>query len=268
MSGLPRAVVKWIQGLDLTFQIDNPKWDFANGFLIAEIFSWYYPNDINMYSFNTGLSLDSKMTNWSLLKKFIIKRDLPIPLELADATMHNREGAAILFIENLYQILTNRPIQKAPPTYQIDLTDWSYQQQLPFHARSTASKSIKNNIRDSELKTDPNMRFTASKVENIIAGHVEHRKEERDEHPGRFNVRKTLAERCVQRPVPEAPKSSSQTDTLDYYSANHDMSILKTMPSTGQGSGAFINGTQTESNAFKEIKVNQEAYSINMAATA
>ena len=40
------------------------------------------------------------------------------------------------------------------------------------------------------------------------------------------------------------------------------------MPSTGQGSGAFINGTQTESNAFKEIKVNQEAYSINMAATA
>jgi len=77
--------------------------------LIAEIFSWYYPDDINIYSYNTGMSLDSKMTNWSLLRKFIVKKDLAIPLELADATMHSREGAAILLVENLYQILTNRP---------------------------------------------------------------------------------------------------------------------------------------------------------------
>ncbi len=49
------------------------------------------------------------MTNWSLLKKFITKKELSISLELADATMHGREGAAILFVENLYQILTNRP---------------------------------------------------------------------------------------------------------------------------------------------------------------
>ncbi len=55
------------------------------------------------------MSLDSKMTNWSLLRKFIVKKDLAIPLELADATMHSREGAAILLVENLYQILTNRP---------------------------------------------------------------------------------------------------------------------------------------------------------------
>lgn len=111
-------------------------------------------------------------------------------------------------------------MQKADPTYQIDLTDWSYQQRLPYHARSTATKSIKNNIRDSELMTDPNIRYTSSKVESIIAGHVDHRKAERDENPDRFNVRRTLGERCVQRPLPEVRKSSS--DTFDYYSANHD----------------------------------------------
>lgn len=266
MSGLPRSVVKWIQGLDLTFPVNNPKWDFQNGFLVGEIFSWYYPNDVNMYSFNTGLSLDSKMTNWSLLKKFIIKKDLAIPLELADATMHCREGAAILFIENMYQLLTNRPIQKAQSNFEIDLTDWSYQQQLPYHARSTATKSIKNNMRDSELLTDPNLRYTASKVEQIIACHVDHRRAERDEFPGRFNVKKTLAERCIQQPVPDAPKSSS--DTFDYYSANQDVSIVKTMPSFGHGSGDFNANTVTDSKTtFKEIKVNQEAYNINMAAT-
>jgi hypothetical protein len=35
-------------------------------------------------------------------------------------------------------------VQKADIDYEIDLTDWAYQQKLPFHARSTASKSIKN----------------------------------------------------------------------------------------------------------------------------
>jgi len=262
MSGLPRSVLKWIQGLDLTYPIKNPKWDLSNGFLIAEIFSWYYPTEIQMFSFNTGLSLDSKMTNWSLIKKFIMKRELAIPLELADATMHSREGAAILFIENLYQILTNRPIQKAQQDIEIDLTDWPYQQQLPYHARSTASKSIKNNIRSTEMLTDPNLRLTASKVETIIASHVDHRRDERGDHPERFNVRKTLAERCVQRPVPDARKSSSET--FDYYSGNHDTSLIKTMPSLGVESGAFIADTDSK-NTFKEIKVNQEAYNMNLA---
>jgi hypothetical protein len=100
MSGLSRTVLKWIQGLDLTYPVNNPKWfkfslilnilylnlinyimniyfqrDFCNGFLIAEIFSWYFPNDIRLNSFNTGLSLDSKMTNWSMIKKVKIKKN-------------------------------------------------------------------------------------------------------------------------------------------------------------------------------------------------
>jgi hypothetical protein len=74
------------------------------------------------------------------------------------------------------------------------------------------------------LLTDPNTRFTAAKVETIIAGHVDHRKLERDQNPVRFHVKKTLAERCVQVPVPEIRKGSS--DTLDYYSANQDCKLI------------------------------------------
>jgi hypothetical protein len=67
-------------------------------------------------------------------------------------------------------------VQKAEPEFDIDLTDWAYQQKLPFHARSTASKSIKNNIRSTELQTDPNLRLASKKVESIIAQHVDHRR--------------------------------------------------------------------------------------------
>lgn len=43
--------------------------DLSNGFLVAEIFSWYYPDQIRISSFNTGQSLDSKMSNWALIKR-------------------------------------------------------------------------------------------------------------------------------------------------------------------------------------------------------
>ena len=76
-------------------------------------------------------------------------------------------------------------------------------------------------MRESELNTDPNTRLIANKAENLIANHVDHRRFEREENPVRFNVKKTLAERCLQRPVPDVPKISSESN-LDYYSANQD----------------------------------------------
>ena len=41
--------------------------------------------------------------------------------------------------------------------------------------------------------------------------HVVHRKNERDGYPERFDVKKTLAEKCIQRPIPEVRTNS---DTL------------------------------------------------------
>ena len=42
--------------------------DLTNGYLVAEIFSWYYPQEIQMHMYNNGTSLDSKQKNWSLLR--------------------------------------------------------------------------------------------------------------------------------------------------------------------------------------------------------
>ncbi|XP_064608391.1 spermatogenesis-associated protein 4-like [Liolophura sinensis] len=205
MSGLTREVIKWIQSLDLTWQIKTPKWDLTNGYLIAEIYSWYFPQDIHMHSYNTGTSLDSKEKNWSLLKTFIKRRHLDIPEELIHATIHCKEGAAALMVEKMYELLTNRPVKKETADDEITFTDREYQIKLPMHARSTASQAVKNNLRITETMADSNLILAAHKAQNILDNHIEHRREERLQDPKRFNVKPTLGERCPRR----APKLSS-----------------------------------------------------------
>ncbi|KAK3564775.1 hypothetical protein QTP86_026410 [Hemibagrus guttatus] len=70
-SGLPREVWKWLQSLELAVSPRNIRRDFCNGCLVAEIFSWYFPEDFSLHSYHNGVSLGTKQSNWTQIEKSV-----------------------------------------------------------------------------------------------------------------------------------------------------------------------------------------------------
>ncbi|XP_028404675.1 spermatogenesis-associated protein 4-like isoform X2 [Dendronephthya gigantea] len=202
MSGLPRDILKWIQSLDLSHPVRNSKRDFSNGYLVAEIFSWYYPQEVTMHSYANGTSLEAKVGNWSQLTRFFQKQSFDIPKELVDGVIHCKP-------------------------------DFSYQNTLPLHARSTASQSVKNNISNSELCTEPDKITCTQKAELIINKHVERRKQERMGDPGRYGIKPSLGERSIRKPPTFDTAQSYQTNATDETSQNFERLQLTTAETEG-----------------------------------
>ncbi|XP_073677310.1 spermatogenesis-associated protein 4 [Garra rufa] len=195
-AGLPREVLKWLQSLDLSFFPKNVRRDFSNGYLVAEIFSWYFPRDFHMHSYDNGASMAVKQSNWSQIERLFEKQNISLLKEVIDGTIHCKPGAAELLVQEIYSILTNRRIQTIQRVEQ-DFTDKAYQEQLPMVARATASVAIKSNLSLSEVIAEPNIIAKQRKVLAIIHRHIEQRKEERTQDPKRFNVKPTLGEQAV-----------------------------------------------------------------------
>ncbi|XP_006168975.1 spermatogenesis-associated protein 4 [Tupaia chinensis] len=192
-SRLSRSVLRWLQSLDLSFFPRNINRDFSNGFLVAQIFSIYYPWDLKLSSFENGTSLKVKLDNWAQLEKFLAKKKLKLPKELIHGTIHCKAGVPEILIQEVYTLLTHQEIKSIQDDY-ANFTDYSYQMRLPLVPRSTASKSIKDNIRLSELISNPNMLSNELKVEFLLLLQMLQRKLSRKLNPKWFDVRPTVGE--------------------------------------------------------------------------
>ena len=107
-AGLPREVLKWIQSLDLSYSVKNVRRAFNNGFLVAEIFSRYFPQDIQMHGFSNTENYGKKRDNWQQLQLFFYRRKIPIVLSSVDALILNEQDTTLEFVKQIYTLLTER----------------------------------------------------------------------------------------------------------------------------------------------------------------
>ena len=86
---------------------------FNNGFLIAEIFSRYFPSDIQMHSFENAENYKKKKDNWQQLQVFFERRKIPIIIKNTDSLILNENDVTLEFVRQIYTLLTER--QLLPP---------------------------------------------------------------------------------------------------------------------------------------------------------
>ena len=105
---LPREILKWIQGLDLSYSITNPARDLDNGFLLAEIFTRYYPSKIQMFSLENSHNYDFRRNNWLMIQSFMKKQELEIKDVDYDKLVQGDRAKLREFVVQTYEILTKK----------------------------------------------------------------------------------------------------------------------------------------------------------------
>ncbi len=87
-SSLPREVLQWVDTLDLSYAIRNPRMDLANGFLVAEILTRKFPSELSILTFYNAQRKDHKIDNWQQIQKCtslprpVPPGPFPFPLQL------------------------------------------------------------------------------------------------------------------------------------------------------------------------------------------
>ena len=180
-QGLPRELLKWLQGLDLSYSIKNVRRDFSNGFLIAEIFSRYYVSDIQMGGYDNGFSLQRKLDNWDQLNKFFVKRGIQIDKALIHDVVHCKsQQGPVELVSAVYTALTGRELKKRPEDPSEGAAD-------PAFMRNTNASLLHQQTRESELKTSLVDRDQQKAVHSeVIEAHEADLRADRAADPGRY----------------------------------------------------------------------------------
>ncbi|KAK9829140.1 hypothetical protein WJX72_004129 [[Myrmecia] bisecta] len=141
-----REVLKWIQSLDLSISLKNVRRDAANGFIVAEMLSRYFPADVQMHSFANGQSTKCKSDNWAQIRRVCTKKDVVLADELVQGTLQGVPGASVALLESLYEKMTHKTLEKAPAP--VAATDATAQRQtrasLAFPATDAAEDASNN----------------------------------------------------------------------------------------------------------------------------
>ncbi|KAH7825523.1 putative CH-like domain in sperm protein [Monocercomonoides exilis] len=177
MALLGREMIKWIQSLDISVIIKNPKRDFANGYVVGEIFSCYFPNEVTKHSFDPGSSSSARTQNWDFLNTFFRKFNVPITPKMIDDTMNYRTEGTQQLIDTMYTFLTRRSVPPRPVISPLS--------QVPGYAQPTTSLLVKEH--EQTMKKQDTVVLTRE-AEDILSQHHEMRIQEKEKNPKRFEI--------------------------------------------------------------------------------
>ncbi|CBZ25728.1 conserved hypothetical protein [Leishmania mexicana MHOM/GT/2001/U1103] len=134
---MQREVIKWVQSLDLSAPIQNPKRDLATGHLAAEIVTHYSGTKyLDLQRLPTGAAGATKRDVWSQVYRALQQLSCTtVTQPLIDAVLRREPNAALTVLEYLYEHFTAHAL----PMHGLDAVGTSENLYVqPRNATSTA----------------------------------------------------------------------------------------------------------------------------------
>lgn len=140
------------------------------------------------------------------MNKFFYKHEIPLTdKDVIEALVHCKDKAGVTFVCNMYRFLTQRSV---PDMESLRITT---DDDAPYFSRPTATRLVKETIKDSELTTTMKSHHSAAnKASDLIAGHAAAQRADRTNDPDRFSTQTSRMERGP----PSKPSSEEQTAPL------------------------------------------------------
>jgi hypothetical protein len=154
----------------------------CSGFLVAEILSRYYAKEIQMHSYDNGIGAKTKKDNWAQLMKVFRK------IGLNDLTNENEmhlittaeEGAAVVFVAKLYEVLTQRVVQTQvkKPTVGRE----------PGYLKEISVNKVRKALQRSDLGEDSDINTISRVAFGAVDSHERALQEDRNHDTDRYST--------------------------------------------------------------------------------
>lgn len=129
---MQREVIKWLQALDLSYPVRNPRRDFSNGFIAAEIVCRYFDDRyLSMRGISQSTSPEARRHNWEQVHTALLKLGCrTITYASVENVICMNPNAALNVLEHMYEFFTKkllpmRSIDGVAPTQYLKSKDAS-----------------------------------------------------------------------------------------------------------------------------------------------
>jgi len=86
-------VLKWVDSIPLSRKRKNISRDFSDAVLMAEIVAHFYPKLVDLFNYDQGLKIDTKIYNWKTLNtKVLQKLEFHVDNEIINDLANSKPG--------------------------------------------------------------------------------------------------------------------------------------------------------------------------------
>ncbi|OHT07494.1 hypothetical protein TRFO_24231 [Tritrichomonas foetus] len=93
-----QEIYKWVDAIPLSRRKKNLPRDFSDAVLMAEVVAHFFPRLVELYNYDQGLKIDTKIYNWKTLNTRVFKK---INYSLDQETINNLANAKAGIIEQV-----------------------------------------------------------------------------------------------------------------------------------------------------------------------